>query len=255
MREHCRTQHNYDPMPKIVKQNLTTVGQGQFVIGTNATRPSDAVEKFMKSMGEILTIQELGHNQNVHRLTRDSFGSMDNALNYLMDNYVVMRNTEVNGISGHICNNCLSFQFRYIKDIGFDLTAREKHLCLRSRVNEANSLQDKFVKQEYIRIQAYDSLSILANSIFMGKQHLVVNSTLIPPYVTNLHVPLIKLDSITFNDWAWMPISKKIIPLNDNRLEELYCPDGGEHLCSNFDREGVYSGYHLMYVERGAVNL
>ena len=53
MREHCRTQHNFDPMPKIVKQNLTTVGQGQFVTGTNATRPSDAVEKFMKFMGEI----------------------------------------------------------------------------------------------------------------------------------------------------------------------------------------------------------
>ena len=187
MREHCRTQHNFDPMPKIAKQNLTRVGQGQFVTGTNSTRPSDAVKKFMKSMGEILTIQELGHNQNVHHLTRDSIGSMDNALNYLMDNYVIMRNTEVNGISGHICNNCLSFQFQYIKDIGVDLTAGEKHLCLRSMVNEANSLQDKFVKQQSMRIQAYDSLAILANSIFMGKQHLVVNSTLTPAHVTNLH--------------------------------------------------------------------
>ena len=58
MREHCRTQHNFDPMPKIVKQNLTTVGQGQFVIGTSAARPSDAVEKFMNSMGETLTIED-----------------------------------------------------------------------------------------------------------------------------------------------------------------------------------------------------
>ena len=48
-----------------------------------------------------LTIEELGRNQNVHQLTQDSFGLMDNALNYLMDNYVIMRNTEVNGISGH----------------------------------------------------------------------------------------------------------------------------------------------------------
>ena len=44
---------------------------------------------------------ESGRNQNVHQLTQDSFGSMDNALNYLMDNYVIMGNTEVNGISGH----------------------------------------------------------------------------------------------------------------------------------------------------------
>ena len=75
MREHCRTQHGFDPMPKNVKQNLSTVGQGQFFIGTNATRLSDAGEKFMNLMGEVLTIQELGHNQNVHQLTRDSFGS------------------------------------------------------------------------------------------------------------------------------------------------------------------------------------
>ena len=187
MREHCRTQHNFDAMPKIIKQNLTTVRQGQFTIGTNPAGPFDAVEKFMKSMDEVLTIQELGQNQNVHPLARDLFGSMDNALNYLMDNYVLMRNTEVTGISGHICNNCLSFQFQYIKDIGIDLTAREKHRCLRSMVDEANSLQNKIVKEDYIRIQAHHFLAILANSIFMGKQHLVVDSTLAPPYVTNLH--------------------------------------------------------------------
>ena len=84
-------------MPKIDKQNLTTVGQRQFVSGTNTDRPSDAAEKFMKLMGENLTIQELGLNQNLSQLNQDSFGSMDNALNYLMDNYVIMRNTEVNG--------------------------------------------------------------------------------------------------------------------------------------------------------------
>ena len=122
-------------------------------------------------------------------------------------------------ISGHICNNCLSFQFRYIKDIGFDLTAREKHLCLTSRVNEANSLQNRFARQEYIRIQAYNSLAILANSIFMGKQHLVVKSILTPADVTNLHLPLIKLDSITLNEWARVPISKELIPLSEIALK------------------------------------
>ena len=37
MREHCRTQHNFDPMPKIDKENLTTVGQKRFVSGTKLT--------------------------------------------------------------------------------------------------------------------------------------------------------------------------------------------------------------------------
>jgi hypothetical protein len=254
MREHCRTQHNFDPMPKIVKQNLTTVGKGQFDIRTTATRPSDAAKKFMKLMGEVLTIQELGQNQYVHHLSQDSFGSMDNALNYLMDNYVFMRNTEINGISGHICNNCLSFQFQYIKDIGFDLTAGEKHLCLRFMVNEANSLQNKFVKQQYVHKQAYDSLAILANSIFMGKQHLVVNSRVTPAYVTNLHIPLIKLDSITPTHWAWMPISKEIIALSEIGLKNYIALMGASTYALIFIESGDYSGYHLMYVERGAIN-
>lgn len=254
MREHCRSQHDFDPMPKIAKQNLTTVGQRQSVTGTIATRQSDAVQTFMKSMGEILTIQELGQNQNIHPPTRDSLGSMDNALNYLMDNYVLMRNTEVNGISGHICNNCLSFQYQYIKDIGFDLTAREKHQCLPFMVGEANSLQKKFDK-DYIRIQAYDSLAILANSIFMGKQHLVVNSTLTPKYVASLHVPRLKFHSITPTDWAWMPISKKIIALNDIALKSYIALMGECTYALIVIESGVYSGYHLMYVKRGAVNL
>ena len=241
-------------MPKVDKQNLPTVGQGQFVSGPINDRPSDAAEKFMKFMGENFTIQELGLNQNLSQLNQDSFGSMDNALNYLMDNYVIMRNTEVNGVSGHICNICLSFQFRYIKDIGVDLTAREKHLCLTSRVNEANSLQNRFARQEYIRIQAYNSLTILANSIFMGKQHLVVKSILTPADVTNPHLPLIKLDSITLNEWARVPISKELIPLSEIALKSYIALMGASTYALILIESGEYSGYHLMYVERGAIN-
>ena len=208
----------------------------------------------MKFMGENFTIQELGLNQNLSQLNQDSFGSMDNALNYLMDNYVIMRNTEVNGVSGHICNNCLSFQFRYIKDIGVDSTAREKHLCLTSRVNEANSLQNRFARQEYIRIQAYNSLTILANSIFMGKQHLVVKSILTPADVTNPHLPLIKLDSITLNEWARLPISRELIPLSEIALKNYIAWMGASTYALILIESGVYSGYHLMYVERGAIN-
>jgi len=243
-------------MPKIANQDLTTVQQGQFVTGKNATMQSDAVKKFMKSMEEVLTVQELGQNQNqnVHPPTQVSIGSMDNALNCFMDNYVLLRKTEVNGISGHICDNCLSFQFQYIKEIGLDLTAGEKHQCLASMVNEANSLQYKTIKEDDIRIKAYEFLVILANSIFMGKQHLVVNSKLSTAHARSLHAPLIKFDSITPNDWPWMPITKETIALDDKGLKNYIGLMGASTYALILSERGAYFGYHLMYMEREAVN-
>jgi hypothetical protein len=237
------------PDPLNVIQNRRAVGQPQSVTGTKTTRPSATGEKFLRMMRDCLTIQELGLSHNANRLIRDSFGSMDNALNYFMDNFVIMGKTEIAGISGHICNNCLSFQFRYIRDIGFDFTAREKHRCLPSMVNEASKLQNKFARLEHLRMQAYDSLTMLTNSIFMGNRHLAVNSTFTPPYVTNPHLPLIKFDSITPIDWAWTPISTKAIALTDIGLKNYIIQMEGSTYAQIFVKSGVYPGYHLMYIK------
>ena len=144
-------------------------------------------------MRDFLTIQELGFRLDVNQVVSDSVGSIDKALNYLMDNFVILRKTDVSGISGHVCDNCLTFQFQYIKDIGFDLTARERHRCIPSMVHEANKLQDNITRHEHLRMQSYDFLTMLTNSIFMGNKYLVVESNIIPPNLANLHLPLIKL--------------------------------------------------------------
>ena len=119
-----------------------------------------------------------------------------------------MRKKDISGISGHICDNCLTFQFQYIKDIGFGLTARERHRCIPSMVYEAIKLQDNITRHEHLRMQSYYSLTMLTNSIFMDNKYLVVDSNLTPPNLANLHLRLINFDSITHDHWAWMPISR-----------------------------------------------
>ena len=88
----------------------------------------------------------------------------------------------------------------------------------------------------------------------MGKQHLVVNSTLTPEYVASLRAPLIRFQSISLNDWVWVPLSKKIIALNDITLKSYIALMGASTYALIFIESGDYSGYHLIYVERGAVN-
>src|SRR6478672_6998318 len=89
----------------------------------------------------------------------------------------------------------LSFQFQYIKDIYRDLPASERHQCLPSMKVQANRLHNKNQKYKLVRAQSYDALMIMTNSLFMGNKHLVVDSS--PPDVTNLHLPLIKFNTIT----------------------------------------------------------
>ena len=153
MRKHCRTQHGFDPMPAPANVKVTTVRRPELVTGTNTIGPSDTTEKFLKMMRDFLTIQELGFGLDVKQVVSNSVGFIDKALNYLMDNYVILRKTDVSGISGHVCGNCLTFQFQYIKNIGFDLTARERHRCIPSMVHEASKLQDKITRHNYLRMQ------------------------------------------------------------------------------------------------------
>ena len=166
---------------------------------------------------------------------------------------MILQHAPILVLSGHVCDNCLTFQFQYIKDIGIDLTARERHRCLPSMVYEANKLQDKITRQEHLRMQSYDLLTKLTNSIFMGKKYIVVDSTITPPYLENLHAPLIEFDSITPNHWAWTPISSKKIGLTEIDLKNLIVRIKGTFALI-YVHSGVHSGHHLMYIKAEPYN-
>jgi len=196
-----------------------------------------------------LLFQELGIKGSVDQVVLHSIGQLDNTLDYMTDNFVIISKRDIAGISTHVCNNCLSFQFQFIKDIGFDLTAAERHRCLPAMVYEANKMENKATRyQQLCMMEAYDSLMKLTNSILTGNKQLIVDSTLTPAYLANFHAPLIKLDTITPDHWAWTPISSKIIGLTQIGLENFVARMGGTYAVI-LVRSGVHSGHHLMYIK------
>ena len=91
-----------------------------------------------------------------------SLGSIENALNCLLDNFVIVSKSEFNGISGYFCKECLSFQYRYITNIWDEKTQVEYvHICnMTSDVNRGKEIE--------LRILANRELIELTNSLFGG---------------------------------------------------------------------------------------
>ena len=83
---------------------------------------------------------------------------------------MIVRKKDITGISGHVCDKCLTFQYRYIKDMGFESTASEKHNCDPMALDEVGKLQDKIARLDQIRAQAHSCLAKLINSIWTGKK-------------------------------------------------------------------------------------
>ncbi|MGA8484202.1 MAG: hypothetical protein WB706_07355 [Nitrososphaeraceae archaeon] len=85
---------------------------------------SAPVEKFLKMMVYSI-FQQTRIRDSTGEPIANSMGSIENALNYLLDNFVIVRKKEFQGISGYFCKKCLSFQYRYIKNIWDESIQRE----------------------------------------------------------------------------------------------------------------------------------
>jgi len=271
MREHCRSQHNYDPMPT----NSTSpslrpeLGANRrlgipSISGKNGTGQPVADERFMKMIHQLLEIQEFVMDPSASQAFHNSLRSAEPALTYMLDNFVVLNKKDIAGISGYVCNNCLAFQFLYIKDIGIDLTAGERHQCLPAAVVEASNLRDRRTTISKIYVKAIDHLVTLTNSIFRGNKSLVVDSTYRPEYfMMNVpkteglgtsdkfkpfHAHVIRLESVTTNHWVWNLILRKNVLLTDTDLENFVSQMMGTY-CLISVKMGLLSGYHLMYIK------
>jgi hypothetical protein len=272
MREHCRTQHKYDPSPNVGKQkspfyssskNNETRSRIEETSSSerNRERLSIAVERFMNMITESLKFRELATGHTTPHLKWDLMNSAESAIDYMLDNYVILHKRQIAGVSGYICNNCLTFQFQYIKDIGFDLTAAERHLCIESRVAQANGLQDqdRRSRQNQLYLESIRCLVSLTNSIFTGKKCVIVDSSFRPEYsetnisrtysskVGSFHAPVIRMDFITPSHWAWSPIKSGTVGLTNTGLEEIIRNVGGTFAIILIQK-GDLSGCHLLYI-------
>lgn len=152
------------------------------------------------------------------------------------------------GISGYVCKRCLTFQYSYVQYIGREPTARDRHRCRASAIEEANKVQNKVAKLDQIRTRANSCLAILANSIWSGKKYLITNSSLSPAFVDNFHGPVLTYESITPDHWARKKISSKKFKLGDTPFRNFIRRTRGTYALISI-QTGEHSGYHLMYMK------
>jgi hypothetical protein len=238
MRDHCRTQHGFDPMPN-------TFGNYAGI------RKDGAYQRFLELMRNHVALEGLGTRRQIDKDLLNSIGEGNNALNYLMDNFVIMEKKEVKGISAYACDKCQLFQYKIIKDMGTELTAEEKHRCVHVDIDKVNQLQNKIARLKQIREQALDCLVKLTNWVWNGEKYLIGDSNLETEYpvkfLQQFHAPRLNFRSITPNHWAWKTISEKKVKLSEIGLKDFIERTGGTYAII-FIQSGTYSGDHLIYV-------
>lgn len=194
MREHCRTQHNYDPDP-IPRPPLGGQRKTMELVNSTASAP---VEKFLKMMANS-RFQQTGITNPTGEHIMNSMGSIENALNFLLDNYVFFSKKEFHGISGYFCKKCLTFQYRYIRNIWDEMTAKGGHVHVPNAQYDAN----RPAKELEVRTQANRLLIELTNSLFGSSKILEVNRC--DPFA-NFHGPVLNFYTLNPAHWAAIAI-------------------------------------------------
>ena len=179
-------------------------------------------------------------------LLADTLLIFEHALNYLLDHFVVVSKKDILGISGYICEECISFQFQYDTDLWHGKTAKDDHRHSPIMLNKVNQLQDREAKANELRIHADRALIALTNSLFTPKIYLYVNPYMKLEDIPNFHGPIFKLDSITSEHWAWRVIVDKV----DLSEIEIYnfIKDVGSTYALISNTSGPYSGNYVMLV-------
>lgn len=253
MRAHCKSQHNYDPLPtentkKYGFSEDTEVDSGNLE-SSNYYEAENAISRVVTMLKNFSKIQELNKYGNAGK-----FRSGTSQLNSLVDDYVIVNKGEISGISGYLCNRCLSFQFQYVMDIGHNLTAREKHRCDPEVVKISNTLQNRIQRYDELVTKATDCLVTLTNSIFQGKVDVVLISD--SSRFVNYHAALLGIDHINPRTWLWELIHKGKLRLSDTGLRNYIARMKLTGTYAKIHiKDGPYSGYYMMYLKRREFNL
>lgn len=260
MRVHCKTQHNYDPFPNTQPLNLSsqnTFNKTDLVYSSPSTQDvggtGGAVERFLSTMQDYLTPGELrfayGPNANMTSMN----GSEDKALLYLADNFALVRKSEITGISGHLCKNCLSLEYQLIKDIGFDLTAKERHRCKVPMMYSADSSLNNASRFSELRTQLHESLIKISDKIFNGEKSLIVQSNIHPTFLANMHAVKMNFQTITPTHWAWNLILSKKTKMTDFDFRNFIWRAAGSYVHLIIE-SGACAGHHLIYIKTEPVS-
>jgi hypothetical protein len=213
-------------------------------VNSNSYATQTAVKKIINMVKDLERFTKLRWGPVLQRGGRDQGEPEYSLLNRLANDYVIVRKSDISGISGYLCKICWSFEFRYIKDIGFELTAREAHRCSRTMLNASN-LENKMQIQNELIKQKDDCLVNLTNSLFPENKLLMVDSDRVNE--VNFHAPKIKLNRIVPEHWACKPLLEKTMELSDYDLRKVIADMGGT-FAQIMIENGDFAGSHLMYI-------
>jgi hypothetical protein len=184
-REHCRSQHNYDPLPRSLSPGYPFAATGQKSAAKfirrmdkpgNVAGLITAADKFTTMMARSIRLQELSTGHAADRRSLDKLNLAESAINRMLDNYIVVPKRRVTGLSGFICQSCMTFQLEYIRIIGHDITAEGLHKrCRQTALAEATKLRDKTSRLSYLYSESVAIMESLIRSIFPGKIFLIAS--------------------------------------------------------------------------------
>jgi len=201
---------------------------------------------------ELLEADDLASGYTVSKRIMDSIKTSDSVMDFLLRNFVILPKRLFKGISGHVCNNCLTFQFSYARDIGYDLTAAEWHRCSAKAVAHVNTLQDKGSRLDQIYSESTACLVNLTKSLFSVPRSIVVDSS--PSFdqyfrTRFFHGPVITMDAINPSYWEWTVIQYGTVDLTDDILQKFIKQVWGTYAVISI-RTGNNAGNHLIHVTR-----
>jgi hypothetical protein len=125
---------------------------------------SSTIRKLAKTINDITKLEALTRGTPI---PEPYLPLKESGLNHLLDDYIHLPKTEIRGISAHFCEKCLTFQYTFIKDIGRDLRANQKHFtCDPGVLARAEGLPDKIRRQKILRKESVQSLLGLVEDNF-----------------------------------------------------------------------------------------
>lgn len=202
LRDHCKRKHKLDPFPVSSNSKKGFMTESDKKLDAALHRVRAALhESFMSK--ELKMGSKLG--DNVSNL------GIEPAIKKVLDDHVLLSKKEVEGISGHFCEKCMTFDFSYIKRIGFESIQERKHICMNSALDKASCIKDKSIKDELIvdiELKAIDHLCGLVISLFGPALRLV--ATRFPFAVTAFpigfgkYAPVIQTHSIERVGYDWL---------------------------------------------------
>jgi hypothetical protein len=167
--------------------------------------------------------------------------SLEYALNYLLDNFVLVNKQDVEGISGYFCNRCMSFEIKYITNLERSKGAGATHMHV------PPSIDGVHLTEIEAREEAYRLLIAATNSLLTGQRFLEAFSHLEKSRIYGYKGPLIRLDSLTSGHWAEPAIGSGHDPIDDRKSNNLIKQFWGTYVLI-YVQEGEYSGYHLVRI-------